>query len=63
MPQPRRSGLDRLQQPVWLAECPAYRILAQARVMGGARLAVDSVPPDRASMGSGANNTARYIGG
>ncbi len=27
-----------------------------------ARLAVDSVPRDRASMGSGANNTARYIG-
>ncbi|WUI02985.1 MFS transporter [Spirillospora sp. NBC_00431] len=27
-----------------------------------ARLAVDSVPADRASMGSGANNTARYIG-
>ncbi|MBD3004230.1 MFS transporter [Streptomyces sp. 5-10] len=26
------------------------------------RLAVDSVPPERASMGSGANNTARYIG-
>ncbi|WP_067820700.1 MFS transporter [Actinomadura kijaniata] len=27
-----------------------------------ARAAVDSVPPERASMGSGANNTARYIG-
>ena len=27
-----------------------------------ARLAVESVPADRASMGSGANNTARYIG-
>ncbi|MFB4318724.1 MFS transporter [Actinomadura sp. 21ATH] len=27
-----------------------------------ARLAVESVPPERASMGSGANNTARYIG-
>ncbi|MFC4914063.1 MFS transporter [Actinomadura gamaensis] len=27
-----------------------------------ARLAVDSVPPQRASMGSGANNTARYAG-
>ncbi len=26
------------------------------------RLAVDSVPADRAAMGSGANNTARYIG-
>nr|WP_245979997.1 MFS transporter [Streptomyces diacarni] len=26
------------------------------------RLAVESVPADRASMGSGANNTARYIG-
>ncbi|WP_234285731.1 MFS transporter, partial [Streptomyces venezuelae] len=26
------------------------------------RLAVDSVPPERAAMGSGANNTARYIG-
>lgn len=28
-----------------------------------ARLAVESVPADRVSMGSGANNTARYIGG
>jgi MFS family permease len=28
-----------------------------------ARLSVESVPHDRASMGSGANNTARYIGG
>ncbi|MBT2211665.1 MULTISPECIES: MFS transporter [Actinomadura] len=27
-----------------------------------ARVAVDSVPADRASMGSGANNTARYLG-
>ncbi|WP_034487938.1 MFS transporter [Actinomadura oligospora] len=27
-----------------------------------ARLAVDSVPPERAGMGSGANNTARYTG-
>jgi MFS family permease len=26
------------------------------------RVAVDSVPPERAAMGSGANNTARYIG-
>ncbi|MEU3504125.1 MFS transporter [Streptomyces hundungensis] len=26
------------------------------------RLAVESVPPERAAMGSGANNTARYIG-
>ncbi|MEU2679138.1 MFS transporter [Streptomyces sp. NPDC007107] len=26
------------------------------------RLAVESVPPDRAAMGSGANNTARYLG-
>ncbi|MFE5299815.1 MFS transporter [Streptomyces sp. NPDC056632] len=26
------------------------------------RLAVDSVPPERVAMGSGANNTARYIG-
>ncbi|MGK5739943.1 MFS transporter [Micromonospora sp. URMC 103] len=27
-----------------------------------ARLAVGSVPPDRVAMGSGANNTARYVG-
>ncbi|GLZ76646.1 MFS transporter [Actinorhabdospora filicis] len=27
-----------------------------------ARLAIDSVPPQQVSMGSGANNTARYIG-
>jgi hypothetical protein len=27
------------------------------------RLAVESVPRDRAGMGSGANNTARYLGG
>ena len=26
------------------------------------REAVASVPPDRAAMGSGANNTARYLG-
>lgn len=26
-------------------------------------IAVESVPPDRAGMGSGANNTARYLGG
>jgi MFS family permease len=27
------------------------------------RIAVESVPQDRAGMGSGANNTARYLGG
>jgi MFS family permease len=27
------------------------------------RLAVESVPPDRAGVGSGSNNTARYLGG
>ena len=27
------------------------------------RIAVESVPPGRAGMGSGANNTARYLGG
>ena len=27
------------------------------------RLALESVPADRAGMGSGANNTARYVGG
>jgi sugar phosphate permease len=27
------------------------------------KLAIESVPPDRAGMGSGANNTARYLGG
>jgi MFS family permease len=27
------------------------------------RIAVESVPPDAAGMGSGANNTARYLGG
>lgn len=27
------------------------------------RIAIDSVPPHRAGMGSGANNTARYLGG
>ncbi|MEO3827616.1 MFS transporter [Actinomadura sp. B10D3] len=42
--------------------------LAAAGVASGvtnamlARLAVESVPADRASMGAGANNTARYIG-
>jgi MFS family permease len=30
---------------------------------GLGRLAVESVPPDRVGMGSGANNTARYLGG
>lgn len=46
--------------------------LAPGLVIGGvgagllnaalARLAVESVPPERMAMGSGANNTARYIG-
>jgi dipeptide/tripeptide permease len=27
-----------------------------------ARMAVESVPPSRTAMGSGANNTARYVG-
>jgi MFS family permease len=30
---------------------------------GLGRIAVESVPPSRAGMGSGANNTARYLGG
>ncbi|MFE5729415.1 MFS transporter [Streptomyces sp. NPDC056528] len=50
---------------------PAWRLLPGLLVAGAGsgllnaalpRLAVDSVPPERAAMGSGANNTARYIG-
>ncbi|MGW6246912.1 MFS transporter [Streptomyces roseolus] len=53
------------------ADLPWPRLVAGLVVAGAGsgllnaalpRLAVDSVPPERAAMGSGANNTARYIG-
>ncbi|MGW0937431.1 MFS transporter [Streptomyces sp. NPDC002666] len=50
---------------VWLRLVPALIVSgAGSGLLNAAlpRLAVDSVPPERAAMGSGANNTARYIG-
>ncbi|WP_262402720.1 hypothetical protein [Actinomadura sp. CNU-125] len=63
--------MSELAMAVFAPDAPWWRLapgLAVAGVASGltnamlARLAVDSVPADRASMGSGANNTARYIG-
>ncbi|MFD0903960.1 MFS transporter [Actinomadura sediminis] len=65
------AGVSELAMAVFAPGAPWWRLapgLAVAGVASGltnamlARLAVDSVPADRASMGSGANNTARYIG-
>ncbi|MEU8698043.1 MFS transporter [Streptomyces sp. NPDC048680] len=50
---------------VWLRLVPALVVSgAGSGLLNAAlpRLAVESVPPERAAMGSGANNTARYIG-
>lgn len=50
---------------VWLRLLPALVVSgAGSGLLNAAlpRLAVESVPPERAAMGSGANNTARYIG-
>ncbi|GGV31639.1 MFS transporter [Actinomadura cremea] len=65
------AGVGVLAMAVFAPGAPWWHLvpgLAVAGVASGltnamlARLAVDSVPADRASMGSGANNTARYIG-
>ncbi|MEV5830833.1 MFS transporter [Spirillospora sp. NPDC052242] len=65
------AGVSELAMAVFAPGAPWWHLapgLAVAGVASGltnamlARLAVDSVPADRASMGSGANNTARYIG-
>ncbi|MFE4329177.1 MFS transporter [Streptomyces sp. NPDC056831] len=50
---------------VWLRLLPALFVSGIGSGLLNAalpRLAVESVPPERAAMGSGANNTARYIG-
>jgi MFS family permease len=50
----------------WVAVLPGLIIAGVGSGVGNAalgRLAVESVPRERAAMGSGANNTARYLGG
>jgi len=50
---------------VWLRLVPALIVAGAGSGLINAalpRLAVESVPPERAAMGSGANNTARYLG-
>lgn len=50
---------------VWLRLVPALIVAGIGSGLLNAalpRLAVESVPPERAAMGSGANNTARYLG-
>jgi MFS family permease len=56
-----------------LSDTTGWRALLPGLVIAGVgtgianaalgRIAVESVPPSRAGMGSGANNTARYLGG
>lgn len=50
----------------WLRVAPGLLIAGVGSGIGNAalgRVAVESVPADRAGMGAGANNTARYFGG
>ncbi len=50
----------------WAAVLPGLIVAGVGSGVGNAalgRLAVESVPHERAAMGSGANNTARYLGG
>jgi MFS family permease len=50
----------------WSRLLPGLAIIGIGSGLGNAslgRLAVESVPRERAGMGSGANNTARYLGG
>jgi hypothetical protein len=50
----------------WTRLLPGLAIIGIGSGLGNAslgRLAVESVPRQRAGMGSGANNTARYLGG
>ncbi len=58
------SGLT--PQSTWLRLAPGLVLLGVGYGLANAalgRLAVESVPHGRAGMGSGANNTARYVGG
>ncbi|MFD7322755.1 MFS transporter [Streptomyces sp. NPDC059875] len=57
--------LGSLDGGTWLRLLPGLLVSGMGSGLLNAalpRLAVDSVPPERAAMGSGANNTARYIG-
>ncbi|MFD8688347.1 MFS transporter [Streptomyces sp. NPDC059651] len=62
------GSLDAVGHPgatVWLRLIPALVVSgAGSGLLNAAlpRLAIESVPQERAAMGSGANNTARYIG-
>lgn len=59
-------GLLDVVQPLSWARLPAALVVAGtgSGLLNAAlpRLAVESVPPERVAMGSGANNTARYVG-
>nr|WP_241265983.1 MFS transporter [Streptomyces boncukensis] len=59
------SMLGAMQAGSWARTVPGFLVAGVGSGLLNAalpRLAVESVPADRASMGSGANNTARYIG-
>ncbi|MFI7360871.1 MFS transporter [Streptomyces sp. NPDC050149] len=59
------DGGGRPDATVWLRLIPALVVSgAGSGLLNAAlpRLAIESVPQERAAMGSGANNTARYIG-
>ncbi|MCX5343375.1 MFS transporter [Streptomyces atratus] len=59
------AGTAHIGASVWLRLLPALVVSGIGSGLLNAalpRLAVESVPPERAAMGSGANNTARYIG-
>ncbi|WP_327367608.1 MFS transporter [Streptomyces sp. NBC_01217] len=59
------AGTTHIDASVWLRLLPALVVSGIGSGLLNAalpRLAVESVPPERAAMGSGANNTARYIG-
>jgi hypothetical protein len=61
------AGLGQLPAGAsWTVLLPGLVVLGIGSGVANAalgRLAVQSVPHDRAGMGSGANNTARYLGG
>ncbi|MEU5410585.1 MFS transporter [Streptomyces clavifer] len=59
------GGSGSASTQVWLRLVPALIVAGIGSGLLNAalpRLAVESVPPERAAMGSGANNTARYLG-
>lgn len=59
------NGTGGAGSSVWARLIPALVVAgAGSGLLNAAlpRLAVESVPPERAAMGSGANNTARYLG-